>query len=214
MKALRALILSVLALCVAVPHAFAQASPADTDAKRRDARKKERDKDEARPDLGEYHARAAGTCPYVSVLWDASRYVEMKGAVTSANAGFTGEIQGVDAECAYEGDKPITVKLTPRFAFGKGPKADGNTKQYIYWVAVTRRNVAVINKERFALPVTFSGTDRVAVADHVDNIVIPRASDKISGSNFEILIGFELTADQLAYNRTGQRFKVDAGAGR
>ncbi len=212
MMALRALIFSFLALTVSVPHALAQNTTAETDATRREARAKSRDKDAARPDLGVYRAKAAGACPYVSVLWDASRYVEMVGPVSSSNAGFTGEIQGVDAECAYEGGKPITVKLTPRFALGKGPKATSNTKQYIYWVAVTRRNVAVINKERFALPVEFNNTDRVMISDHVDNIVIPRAGEQISGSNFEIIVGFELTAEQVAFNRTGQRFRVDAGA--
>ncbi len=210
MNMLRSVMVGLMMLAVAVPALAVD--PADADARRREARKKERERDAARPDLGTYNARAAGTCPYVSVLWDASRYVDMHGPVAAGNAGFTGEIQGVDADCAYQDGTPITVRLTPRFALGKGPKAQGDSKQYIYWVAVTRRNVAVIAKERFALPVTFKGADRVTLSDSIDNIVIPRANDQVSGSNFEIVIGFELSAEQVAFNRSGQRFKVDAGS--
>lgn len=211
MNLLRALILVICAVCVAVPS-YAADKAQDADAARRAARKKEREREASRPDLGEYHAKAAGACPYVSVLWDAARYVEITGPVSSSNVGFTGEIQGVDATCSYEGSEPIRMKLVPRFAFGKGPKAQGSAKQYVYWVAVTRRNVAVINKERFGIQADFVGTDRLTAVDHVDEIVIPRANDQVSGSNFEILIGFELTGEQVAFNRSGQRFKVDAGS--
>ena len=33
-----------------------------------------------------------------------------------------------------------------------------------------------------------------------------------SGENFEILVGFELTPEQLQFNRDGRRFRIDAGA--
>ena len=32
-----------------------------------------------------------------------------------------------------------------------------------------------------------------------------------SGENFEILVGFELTPEQLQFNRDGRRFRIDAG---
>jgi hypothetical protein len=46
------------------------------------------------------------------------------------------------------------------------------------------------------------------------SIEIPRATKDIAGANFEVLVGFELTPDQLDFNRNGKRFRVDAGVPR
>ena len=46
--------------------------------------------------------------------------------------------------------------------------------------------------------------------EQIENIVIPRANPEISGENFEILVGFELTPEQLQFNRDGRRFRIDA----
>jgi hypothetical protein len=58
------------------------------------------------------------------------------------------------------------------------------------------------------------GTDRVALKSLPIAIEIPRANKDIAGSNFEVLVGFELTPEQLDFNRNGKRFRVDAGVPR
>ncbi len=98
------------------------------------------------------------------------------------------------------------------FALGKGPQATSSQHTYRYWVAVTDRNNAVIAKEFFNLPVTFpAGQDRVLMTDTIKTITIPRARATVSGSNFEVLIGFDVTPDMVAFNRLGKRFKANAG---
>ena len=47
----------------------------------------------------------------------------------------------------------------------------------------------------------------------IDAISIPRFDEGTSGANFEILVGFELSEEELAFNRSGQRFRVAAGQG-
>ena len=42
-------------------------------------------------------------------------------------------------------------------------------------------------------------------------IVIPRAEATTSGDNFEILVGFDVTPQMAEFNRTGSRFRVNAG---
>jgi hypothetical protein len=79
-------------------------------------------------------------------------------------------------------------------------------------VAVTDRNREILAKEYFDLPVTFAaGQDRVMVNESLEGITIPRVDQKVSGSNFEVLIGFEVTPEQAAFNRDGKRFRVNAG---
>jgi len=162
--------------------------------------------------LGRNNEPNVGPCPFVRVLYDASRFVRLDGPELYSNIGFTGEITNVVATCRYVGAQPIAVELSMDFAFGKGPKATGDRVDAVYWVAVTRRDIAPLARERFPISATFPvGVSRTAVTDTVDRIVIPRANADISGSNFEILVGFELPPEQLEFNRDGKRFRVDAG---
>ena len=156
--------------------------------------------------------RNAGPCPYVKVLYDAARYVELKDKREAAAAvGYTGEIQGLSSSCQYKGEEPIRVEMEVLFGLGKGPQAPASSKTYRYWVAVTDRNQEVIAKEYFNLPVTFpAGADRALVTDKVYGISIPRARATVSGSNFEVLVGFDVTPEMVAFNRDGKRFRPNA----
>jgi hypothetical protein len=130
----------------------------------------------------------------------------------SANVGWTGEIQGISAGCQYKDEEPIKVVVEVLFEMGKGPQATGRQKTYRYWVAVTDRNRTVLAKETFDLPVTFpEGQERVYVTEQIASITIPRAAIGVSGSNFEVLLGFEVTPQMAAFNREGKRFRVNVG---
>lgn len=181
-----------------------------------EAAKKKKDRDE------EWNLRQAplpgvhnaGPCPYVKVLYDAARYTEFKdNEEASANVRYTGEIEGVSSTCEYKQTDPIKVQMAVLFSFGRGPQADSARKTYRYWVAVTQRNRQVIAKDYFDLPVTFpNGQDRTSKLDTIKQIVIPRAAASISGENFEILVGFDVTPEMANFNRLGKRFRVNAGA--
>jgi len=206
---------SIAATTVTVAHAQSRPGPGgDTgDDDGAAAKKKKRDEEWNQPKAPLQQLRNAGPCPYVKVLYDASRYVEFKDGKEAANqAGFTGEIQSIASGCAYKGLEPIKIRVEALFQLGRGPQAEGDKHVYRYWVAVTERNQAVIAKEYFDLPVTFApGKDRTYVTDTIEQITIPRADDKVSGSNFEVLIGFDVTPEMAAFNRDGKRFRVNAG---
>ena len=164
------------------------------------------------PRIAPLRARAnAGPCPYVKILYDAARYVELDGGRAAVSAvGYTGEIEGVTAGCAYQSDEPITVETNILFNLGRGPQAQENQRTYRYWIAVTERNQAVLAKEYFDLPVDFEG-QRTTSVEQEQTIVIPRADATTSGANFEILIGFEVTPEMAEFNRSGSRFRINAG---
>jgi len=164
--------------------------------------------------VGGADERNPGPCPRAFALYDASRIVEFKDDQQRfENVGFTGEIQKVRSLCRYYGTRPIEGDLEIAFDLGRGPAANGQaTARYEYFVAVTRKNIAVIDKETFPLDVTFpEGADRVRVVEKIDKIVIPRATETTSGENFEIIVGFELTQEQRLFNAEGRRFRVSAG---
>lgn len=214
----------LLAACLAAVAA-APALPAhaqrqgDDDARRRaqadaDRKKAEKEKQWALPHAELPTVKNVGPCPYVKVLYDAARYREFKdGKQTPAAAEFTGAINGLTANCQYKGADPIAVQLSVDFALGKGPAAQGGSKDFRYWVAVTERNQMVIDKQEFTVHAQFpGGADRVNVTDHVNGILIPRASATTSGANFEILVGFDVTPEMAEFNRLGKQFHPNAVA--
>ena len=153
-----------------------------------------------------------GPCPRAYSLYDAQRIVEFKGSESFANVGFTGEIGKITSLCRYYKLAPIVADMQIAMDFGRGPAASGDTATYEYFVAVTRKNVAVIHKETFPITVTFPpGQDRVSVIEELEEIMIPRANENTSGVNFEIVVGFEVTPEQRAFNAEGKRFRVSAG---
>jgi hypothetical protein len=207
---MRRLLLAAAALLVAastVPSlAYAQIDPGGD--QQDDSAKKKKD------DWGDKQAplpamRNAGPCPFAKTLYDAARYIEFKGGQeASAAVGFTGEIQGVSAVCAYKSDEPIRLNMNLLFELGRGPQAQGASNTYRYWVAVTDRNREVIAKKTFELPVNFpAGQDRVYKSEELKGIVIPRATPTVSGANFEVLVGFEVTPEMAGFNREGKRFR-------
>lgn len=162
--------------------------------------------------IGDAAEANPGPCPRAFSLYDAQRIVEIKGAESFSNVGFTGEIGSVRSLCRYYSEFPIEADLEIEMDFGRGPAASGDEAVYEYFVAVTRRNVAIIHKEVFPIKVRFpAGRDRVSITEKIDKITIPRANETTSGVNFEIVVGFVVTDEQRAFNAEGKRFRVSAG---
>jgi hypothetical protein len=218
---MRRLLLAATALVVAVSTvpklAYAQMGGGGGGQQQDDddsAKKKKRDEEWGDKQAPLPAMRNAGPCPFVKTLYDAARYVEFKDSrEASANVAYTGEIQRVSAGCAYKSDDPIRVNMQILFELGRGPQAEAGSKTYHYWVAVTDRNREVIAKQMFDLPVSFpAGQDRIYKTETIKQIVIPRATATVSGANFEVLVGFDVTPEMAAFNRDGKRFRANVGA--
>lgn len=149
-----------------------------------------------------------GPCPAAGSMYEAQRIVVLTGEdETYSSIAYTGEITGVRLFCRYVGGNPIQAQVDIDFAFGKGPAATSDTHEYKFFVAITRTNRAVMEKEYFPITVKFpKGSDVVNKTETIGRIVIPRADDSISGANFEVLVGFDLTPEQRAFNENGRRF--------
>lgn len=154
----------------------------------------------------------AGPCPPVGSLYDVARYVGLADPADESysNITYTAEITDVRTFCRYAGNDPLDVQLEVDFAFGKGPAADSNSHTYPYFVAVTRRNGKVLAKEYFNVAADFNGSKLDGKTESFSKIQIPRLDESIAGSNFEIVVGFDLTPEQLAFNRAGKRFLLNA----
>jgi hypothetical protein len=186
---------------------------AGDDQDQEDARRKKRDSEFGSGNAALPALKNAGPCPFVKSLYDAARNIQFKDNVeASANVVYSGEIEDITSACAYKGAEPIRLRMQVLFSLGRGPQATSSRNVYRYWVAVTDRNHAVLDKAWFDLPVSFpAGQDRVNYVETLDNLTIPRADSKVSGANFEVLVGFDVTPQMAAFNRDGKRFRANAG---
>ncbi|HVV32941.1 MAG TPA: hypothetical protein VHC73_06920 [Vitreimonas sp.] len=156
-----------------------------------------------------------GPCPLMGVLYDTARVVQFAqpNVQRYANIAYTGEMDGIRGLCRYVDADPITMAIDVDMEFGRGPAATSDTQHYRYWVAVSRRGRNTLAKQYYDVTVRFPhGQPVVTHTEHIDRITIPRANADISGENFEILVGFDLTPEQLQFNRDGRRFRIDAAA--
>jgi hypothetical protein len=167
--------------------------------------------------IGGAQEQNIGPCPLMGVLNDSARVVKFANPMpdptkaTYAQIAWTAEMRGVRGLCRYVGEDPITMNLEIDMAFGRGPAAPSGTHTYRYWVAVTQINRVPIAKQYFDVPVNFGGNPRMAGTETIAEITIPRARANTSGANFEVLVGFDLTPEQLNFNRSGVRFRMDVG---
>ena len=129
---------------------------------------------------------------------------------TYPNITYTGEVADVRMFCRYAGKDPLVAQMEIDFAFGKGEAARSDKHTYTYFVAVTRRNGKVLAKEYFNVEADFNGRKLDGRTESIAKIEIPRLDESIAGSNFEILVGFDLTPEQLAFNRAGKRYLLNA----
>ena len=154
----------------------------------------------------------AGPCPTVGALYDAGRIVKFEGdSEQYSDIAYTGEIIGVRLFCRYVDAQPLLAEVEIGFAFGQGPKGLADRHDYEYFIAVTRRNRTVLAREDFIVSADFHKGSVDSAAEIISSIRIPRRDQTISGGNFEILVGFDLTDEQLKFNKDGKRFRLDAG---
>ena len=149
-----------------------------------------------------------GPCPAAGSVYETQRVVFFNGEGEQyTNIEFTGEITNVQLFCRYVDDDPIEAQLDLEFAFGRGEAARSSAQTYEFFVAVTRTNRAVIEKQVFPIEVKFKpGQSIVTREESIDRVKIPRADSTISGANFEVLVGFNLTDEQRAFNEAGRRY--------
>ena len=154
----------------------------------------------------------AGPCPPVGAVYDVARYVAFADGTdeTYPNITYTAEIVDVRMFCRYADKDPLVAQMEIDFAFGKGDAATSDTHAYPYFVAVTRRNGKVLAKEYYSVVADFKGGKLAGKTESFSRIEIPRLDESIAGSNFEIVVGFDLTPEQLEFNRAGKRFRLNA----
>jgi hypothetical protein len=145
-------------------------------------------------------------CPVTAVLSDAVTVTKLKpgtppGPPNPANVAFTAEMSQAKLDCDYDREQNrLTVDINFAVKATRGPAAMGADPQLDFFVAVVDADNNILSKMVYHGQPVLSGRGSNVYTQNVDNFPVPLAMDK-RPYDYEILTGFQLTPDELAYNR-------------
>ncbi len=144
---------------------------------------------------------AGPACPPVKILDEARTVTQFKDGRDVTDAVYEAEILGYKGSCQY-GEKGVNVRVSVAFKVGLGPAADSRTVKIPYFVAVPDFYPAESAKKKLTLKVPFpKGQDVIRLRDGEIGLDIPL--DKPGqGAETPVVVGFQLSPEQLDYNRT------------
>lgn len=147
-------------------------------------------------------------CPPVSVIGDAAsltRFAPGRGR-DLVDVDFRAELTDLRSGCIYakekEGTSKLVVAVAPAIAATRGPANEDRKADFQYFVSVVGADADILNKQLFPVSVVFPGNNtRIDLVqdDPPVSIDLPVAAE--GERYFEILLGLQLSEDELQYNR-------------
>jgi hypothetical protein len=139
-------------------------------------------------------------CPQTSVIAAANRAVKFSGPGRDlTDILVEAEILSAVGKCSYRRDQVVGDTLV-RFIAAAGPALRNNQGAVDYFVAITDGAGNVVAKQEFQLAIRFEGNVSTVELSEELRQTIPLAKGANAGS-YQILVGFQLTREELAYNR-------------
>lgn len=146
-------------------------------------------------------------CPQVAVVEDLKHLSQFETPAQPSPETNISRISmtGMKSSCRMT-EKTVAVDIGLRFDAELGPKtnhwkAESRSFAYPYFVAVTTPAGEIISKEVFAATIRYDANETALTQEESMRQIIPLRED-MDVSGYEILIGFQLTDDELNYNRT------------
>jgi len=142
------------------------------------------------------------TCPRSAIMPDLQAVVRFKPGAGRADtdAAYGVRLLTVPMACHFE-KKDKSLDIAGKLGIS-AIRTDTLTKdaQVDYFVAIVNRSDTIIGKREFTLDLKWSGDQRrIEITDEL-HLVIPLAAGT-SGADYAILLGFQLTPEELEYNR-------------
>lgn len=112
---------------------------------------------------------------------------------------FAARLTNVQTTCKYD-SKGVKVDMRLALVVERGPADRSRKAEFEYFVAIADPSDAILAKERFAMKAEFPGGQRrVGLSDEVE-LRIPLQAGR-SAADDEIVVGFQLTKDEIEFNR-------------
>jgi hypothetical protein len=111
-----------------------------------------------------------------------------------------GRITGLGGKCLLDDPTHLRTQLSVALDLTRGPASRSDTQEVAYFVSVSKGDT-ILDKRIYRLAVAFPGnSDRARLRTDEVDLVLP-IDDKVQGNSYSILVGFQLTPEELAFNR-------------
>src|SRR5258705_9842690 len=158
-------------------------------------------------------------CPSTGVLSDAVTVTKLKPGTQAAlpnpaNVAFAAEMSQAKLDCNYDrAQNRLSVDINFAVKATRGPAAMGPDPQVDFFVAVVDADNNIISKTVYHGQADLGGKATNIYTQNVRNFPVPLGMDK-RPYDVEIVTGFQLTPDELAYNRVPRSLPVPRAARR
>lgn len=144
-------------------------------------------------------------CPRLVLAEYADRLMRYNSDVrVSENLLYDARFLQAGGDCGYD-ENVIDVSMTVRIAVALGPAATEDNAPIRYFVAIARNSDhSVVARGSFDTLVEFPGVTKHSGTVEEFEQTIP-LRDGETGADYVILLGFEMTPEELAYNRSNPR---------
>jgi hypothetical protein len=150
-------------------------------------------------------------CPKSWVIADAANLVRFgKGSGRDlTDVDYEGQIIGVRLACTTNMDKKtgvgtLDVEVNVLFDATRGPANRDRKGLFKYFISVSDNDRKILYREAFAMPVEFPGNrTRLQIQGDTITLQLP-IEPKRTSSYYLIFTGYELTREELEFNRTRQ----------
>ena len=151
----------------------------------------------------------APACPQIAVVNDA-------GSITRFGPGSTRDLLNVDLQAEIadlltackdkeerDGNAVAKVTIAPIIVANLGPANKNRTPSLRYFVSVVDANQQILQKQVFDLPLDFTeNRTRVVIRDDDPPVIVFVPNRKgVDARGYQILVGFQLTQEELTYNQ-------------
>lgn len=160
--------------------------------------------------------RFAPACPKVAILPDAADLTIYRAGGAGAGRDLTdmvldARITGLSGRCSRTAETSLATHVALAMQFSRGPAAQTRQMDVQYLIGVFDGETRVLDKKIFPVHLEFPPNVDKLVLDTPDVELALPISKTRSGAAYTVRVGFQLTPDQLAYNRRrGSRPAGDA----
>lgn len=155
------------------------------------------------------------SCPRAAVIADAVRMTQFKPGAGEdpIDVDFTTEISDLASGCQFkqisEDRYDLVVAVAPVLTTTRGPANEGRQARFFYFVSLVGPDQEILSKQQFDQEIRFLGNQRRVLTrldDPPVTIDIPNIIPT-EATNYDVLIGLQLTPAQLEFNRRQQQVR-------
>lgn len=147
----------------------------------------------------------APACPGAAIVRDAADLSRTRGGQRDlVDTELEGRITGINGNCKRDGADTVVTTIQVGVELTRGPAAPGRRTELAYFVAVLDGD-SILDKQVFPLRAEFApNADRLRLAGDEVELRLPVRENKTAAA-YRIEVGFQLTPEELAVNRSRGR---------